>query len=326
MTTEPTLNPTDVTLPGPGRIGLRGRLWPAAQPRGVVVIAHGLGEHGGSYGHVAEALGREVDVDVLAFDFRGHGLSGGRRGVVRRYEDLCDDLRAAVAWAAERRPGLPRFALGHSNGGQVVLRAVLDGGLDVSGVVLSNPALRVRSPVPRWKLGVGHVLRRFAPGVTLAAAVDLATLTRDPAMIEARRVDPLRHDRVNGPLFFGLVEGGLMIHRRAGEITVPVLLVLGGADPIIDPSFTSEVFDRLGSADKTRVVFPETLHEPLNDLDREAVLAAIGDWLPPAPPGALRSPSVGLPRAPIRPSGEEGGDRRRVDGPEGLRIQRARAR
>ena len=70
-----------------------------------------------------------------------------------------------------------------------------------------------------------------------------------------------------------------MIHRRAQEITLPVLLLLGGADPIIDGGFTSEVFERLGSADKTRVVYPETLHEPLNDLDREAALAAIGDWL-----------------------------------------------
>jgi lysophospholipase len=205
--------------------------------------------------------------------------------MVNRYEDLCDDLRAAVAWAARERPGLTRFALGHSNGGQVVLRSILEGGLDVAGVVLSNPALRVASPIPRWKLGVGRALRRFAPGVTLRTDIDLATLTRDPAMIAARRDDPLRHSRVNGPLFFGLVEGGATIHRRAAEIAAPILLVLGESDPIIDAAFSSEVFDRLGSADKTRVTFPEALHEPLNDLDRGAVLDAIGRWLAARLPG-----------------------------------------
>ena len=186
MMTEPTPNVRDVTLSGPGTIGLQGRLWSADRPRGVIIIAHGLGEHGGSYGHVAQSLIREASVDVLAVDFRGHGRSPGPRGVVRDYGDLCDDLRAAVAWAAAERPGLPRFALGHSNGGQVVLRAALDGGLDVSGIILSNPALRVASPVPRWKIGIGYFLRRFAPGVTLPVGVDLTTLTRDPVMIAAR--------------------------------------------------------------------------------------------------------------------------------------------
>jgi alpha-beta hydrolase superfamily lysophospholipase len=232
-----------------------------------------------SYCHVAEGLAQLAGVDVLALDFRGHGRSPGRRGVVRRYEDLCDDLRAAVAWAGEERPGRPRFVLGHSNGGLVALRAVLDGGLDVAGIILSNPALRVASPVPKWKVGVGHVLRRVAPRVTLDTAVDLATLTRDPAMIAARRDDPLRHSRINGPLFFGLLEGGATVHRRAGEIAVPILLVLGESDPLIDSAFTAAVFDRLGSLDKARATFPEALHEPLNDLDRAAVLDAVAAWL-----------------------------------------------
>lgn len=279
MTTDHPPPCRDVTIGGTGRLPLRGWFWPAPAPRGVVVVAHGLGEHGGAYAHVAEALGRSARVDLLAVDFRGHGRSPGRRGVVNRYEDLCDDLRAAVAWAEAERPELPRFALGHSNGGQVVLRAVLDGGLDVAGLILSNPALRVATPIPRWKLGVGRVLRRVAPGVTLGTEIDLATLTRDPAMIAARRDDPLRHARVNGPLFFGIVEGGKAIARRAGEIRLPVLLVLGESDPIIDAAFSSDVFDRLASADKTRLIFPEALHEPLNDLDREAVLAAIGGWI-----------------------------------------------
>ncbi len=279
MTTDPPQTCRDLTISGPGGPALRAWFWPSSRPRGVVVVAHGLGEHGGAYAHVAAALGRSSGVDLLAVDFRGHGRSPGRRGVVRRYEELCDDLRAAVAWAADERPGLPRFALGHSNGGQVVLRALLDGGLDVAGAVLSNPALRVASPVSRWKRGLGRALRRLAPTVTFGTDIDLATLTRDPVMIAARRDDPLRHDRINGPLFFGIVEGGATIHRRAGEIALPVLLVLGAADPLIDAAFTSTVFDRLGSADKTRVVFPEMLHEPLNDLEREAVLGAIGGWL-----------------------------------------------
>src|SRR5262249_25409202 len=62
---------------------LRGSWWRRESPRGVVVIAHGYGEHGGGYWRVAEALGSRLELDVIATDFRGHGHSGGRRGVVR---------------------------------------------------------------------------------------------------------------------------------------------------------------------------------------------------------------------------------------------------
>src|SRR5438876_11543117 len=55
-------------------------------PRGMVVVAHGFGEHGACYDHVARAVGTAAGVDFVAADFRGHGRSPGRRGVVRSEE------------------------------------------------------------------------------------------------------------------------------------------------------------------------------------------------------------------------------------------------
>ncbi len=105
---------------------LRGRWWHRAEPRGAMLIAHGFGEHGGTYRRVAEALGASLDLDVVAVDLRGHGTSPGRRGIVRRYDELVDDLTSAMEWLVQREPGLPRFLLGHSNGGQVALRFALE--------------------------------------------------------------------------------------------------------------------------------------------------------------------------------------------------------
>ncbi len=90
---------------------LRGRWWHRAEPRGAMLIAHGFGEHGGTYRHVAEALGASLDIDVIAVDLRGHGASPGRRGMVRRYDELTDDLASAMEWVAQREPNLPRFLL-----------------------------------------------------------------------------------------------------------------------------------------------------------------------------------------------------------------------
>jgi alpha-beta hydrolase superfamily lysophospholipase len=222
-----------------------------------------------------------VGADFLAPDLRGHGRSPGRRGVVGRYDDLVSDLLAALEWAGQARPGLPRFVLGHSNGGQVSLRAVLDPGADgvIAGLIVSNPSLKLASKVPGYKLRLGRFLLRHAPHVTLRAPLEAGKLSRDPAMQRKRTADPLCHNRMSAPLFFGMVEGGPLIVERASEITLPVLMILGGADPIVDPVASRAMFERLGSADKTLQIFPSMLHEPLNDVGREQVMADMAAWL-----------------------------------------------
>src|SRR5271154_7142863 len=134
---------------------LRGRWWCRPGPRGVVIIAHGFGEHGGSYRRVADGLGSALDLDVVAVDFRGHGRSPGRRGVVRQYDDLTSDLQSVLDWTSARMPDVHRFLLGHSNGGQVALRVALEGQTAIAGIIASNPALRVALPIPPHKLRLG---------------------------------------------------------------------------------------------------------------------------------------------------------------------------
>ncbi len=51
---------------------------PEGDPRGVLVLCHGLGEHARRYDHVAERL-TEIGLVVYAPDHRGHGRSGGKR-------------------------------------------------------------------------------------------------------------------------------------------------------------------------------------------------------------------------------------------------------
>jgi alpha-beta hydrolase superfamily lysophospholipase len=271
--------PSDVVIPSLDGLPLKGWYWSRPNPRGVVVIAHGFGEHGGCYRHVAEALGRAIDIDVVSPDLRGHGRSPGRRGYVGSYEQLIGDLRAAVSWARRIGPGLPRFVLGHSNGGQLALRLALEPKCDVAGLIVSNPSLKVATHVPLAKLVVARILRRLAPGVTLSAKLAPDLLTRDPAMQREHETDPLRHSRMSAPLFFGMVEGGVLVAARAPEIRLPLLMILGSADPVIDPEFSRLVFEQFGSDDKTLLIFPKMLHEPVNELGRDQVLADIASWL-----------------------------------------------
>jgi len=270
---------SELTVPSRDGVDLKARWWAVSRPRGMVVVAHGLGEHGGAYAHLAEAIGPALGVDFIALDFRGHGRSSGRRGLVRRYEDLVEDLRAAVAWAKSRRPDVPLFLLGHSNGGQVVLRLALEGADGVAGVIASNPSIRIAMPVPPGKLKLGKMLLSLAPWITLRAEAPSAWMTRDPAMQQMYRTDNLRHNRISAPLFFGMVEGGEMLLARAGEIRAPILMLIGGQDPVVSPQSNRQFYDRLGSADKTLLLYPKMLHEPINELGREQVFDDLIRWI-----------------------------------------------
>src|SRR3954452_23731057 len=101
---DATLTILDVTYPASDGTQIQARHWPRPAPSGVLVISHGVGEHGGCYRHVAEELGPRLNVDVLALDYRGHGRSPGDRGVVGKYEDYLGDFAGALAWADRERP------------------------------------------------------------------------------------------------------------------------------------------------------------------------------------------------------------------------------
>ncbi|MBK9489391.1 MAG: alpha/beta hydrolase [Haliscomenobacter sp.] len=78
------LNTTD-------NINLRCLVWDHVEPRAVIAIVHGIGEHCGRYNHVAEYFNQQ-GYAVMAYDHRGHGESGGPRGHAPNLESLLDDL------------------------------------------------------------------------------------------------------------------------------------------------------------------------------------------------------------------------------------------
>ncbi|ODT99152.1 MAG: lysophospholipase [Planctomycetes bacterium SCN 63-9] len=270
---------TDVVVLTEDRVALRGRMWKSSAPRAMLIVAHGFGEHGGSYRHVAEELAGTHAIDVLAVDFRGHGRSPGRRGVIRRYDLFVDDLRDIVRWAARQNPGLPLFALGHSNGGQVALRLLVEGCRQIKGLVVSNPAIRIGLEIPRSKILLGKLLKAFAPWITLSSGSPSTDLTSDPRMRITFQNDPLRHNRINPPFYFGMVEGEKYLMSRAAKITLPILMLLGSQDPVIDPNTSREFFEKVASADKTLLIYPGMLHEPLNEVGREQVIGDLVGWI-----------------------------------------------
>src|SRR5437764_3376881 len=96
--------------------------WSAAEPRCIVLISHGYGEHAGRYEHVAQRLVDELDAAVYGPDHRGHGHTDGPTGLVEDGELLTADLHGVGELAQSEHPGLPVALIGHSMGGLIATR------------------------------------------------------------------------------------------------------------------------------------------------------------------------------------------------------------
>ncbi len=258
------------------------RLWaqgwrPQAEPRAVVCLVHGGGEHSGRYAHVAAAL-TAASYAFLAFDLRGHGRSEGPRGHAPSYEVLLDDLGRFLDEAARRFPGLPRFLYGHSLGGNLALNYALRRRPALAGVIVTSPFLRPAFRPPPWKLALGRVLYRLWPLFSMSNEVNPQALSRDRGIARAYTSDPLVHNRVTARAGLDVLQAGRWAIDHAPEFSLPLLIVHGGADAIASPEASRRFAERVPSAVTLRV-WEGLYHEVHNEPERQAVLAFVLGWL-----------------------------------------------
>jgi alpha-beta hydrolase superfamily lysophospholipase len=254
------------------------RDWPRAQPRGALLIAHGLGEHSGRYERLA-AWFNQRGYAVRGYDQRGHGRTPGRRGGLRHGDDLLQDL---VTVYHDYAAGLaqPPLLLGHSMGGLVAVRAVLDGLIEPPALVLSSPALRSWES-PRM-IALARLLSRIAPGIPLPNGLDFDKLSHDRQVVADYRSDPLRHGWITPRLADFIFGAGAACIADAATLALPTLLLVADDDGLVDPS-GSRAFARKAAASGqlTTRYFSTLYHELFNEAEpgRSQVLMQLADWL-----------------------------------------------
>jgi acylglycerol lipase len=275
--------------------GARGRriFWrswlPGGAPTAVVVIAHGAGEHSGRYEHVAAAL-VNAGYAVFALDHRGHGRSDGPRALIEHVELTVSDLDQLVVLAAAAHPGLPVFLLGHSMGAMIALRYAPVHQDRLAGVILSG-ALAALEDVPAPLRLVGQLLSRIAPRTPLIA-IDPSLVSRDPAVVQAYREDPLvHHGKLPARTAAQIADTVGAFPQTVGAITVPILILYGTADALCPPAGSIMLGERVGSADRTVTPYDGLFHEILNEPERETVLGDIRKWLAARASAPLRDPA-----------------------------------
>ncbi len=269
----------ETTFHGAGGLELYFQAWqPNGALRGVVAIVHGLGEHSGRYSSLVEAL-TDHGLAVTTFDLRGHGKSPGLRGHVDSWSEYREDVDEFLRYTSSHFMHLPLFLFGHSLGALIVTDYVIFHPDRLAGLIVSGHPLRPTGAAKPHLLLLARILSRYKPKFVIPLGLDPSALSRDPAVVEAYRNDPLVQTKVTARWGTEALAAVARVRARAMEIEMPVLIVHGGSDEINSVEGSRELLDLVMSTDKTLRVYAGGRHEPHNDLEKEEAITDIVDWI-----------------------------------------------
>ncbi|WP_261858988.1 alpha/beta hydrolase [Photobacterium sanguinicancri] len=248
------------------------------RPHAIVIVVHGLGEHSGRYQNLVQTL-LPLNIAVYGLDHLGHGQSEGKRVFIDSFDEYIDTLDNYVDQVKETRPDCPLFLIGHSMGGLITSTYLLQHQNKVNGAVLSAPAIQPPAQISPLLIKLGKYIAAIAPALP-AVALDIKGISRDPSVIERYLQDPLVHS--------GNVTAGLSrqiqlamdnMAQNAHLINLPLLILQGTEDRLVNPRGANFLVNAVSSTDKTLKQYDGLYHELFNEPEKEHVLKDLSEWL-----------------------------------------------
>jgi len=301
------MNHTTFWLTANDRSRLYVNQWlPDAPPKALIMVSHGMAEHGGRYVRLAEAL-CGAGYGVFALDQRGHGRTAdeGTLGLFAEqdgWSKVVGDLASLNQHIGQQQPGVPIILLGHSMGSYIAQAYLLHHSASLHGAVLSGSnfqpvalyrtarlitraerlrqGLRGRSALIEF-LSFGSFNQAFKPNRT---AFDW--LSRDPDEVDRYLHDPLCGFRCTNQLWFDLL-GGLQQISKASNLAqidpgLPILVIGGECDPVSEGKRLKSLAHALREAGCQNLqlnIYPQARHEVFNETNRDEVTADVLTWL-----------------------------------------------
>ncbi len=249
-----------------------------AVAKATVCLIHGYDDHHGRYTHVRDALNAQ-GFSVVSCDYRGHGSAGGMRGAINRFSEFLEDFDALWLRARELSGATPLFPLAHSLGGLILTHALVRGLEGARGAILSSPYYALSLTPPPVKLFFGRLLGNLWGTAPIPTEIRATQLSRDPEWVKKTDADQVLF-RVLRPRFFNEATAAqLALAGQGPKIKLPLYMFNGGNDPLVSSPAGKAFFDTIGSADKQYKEYPGMLHETMNELGKEEVLADIARWI-----------------------------------------------
>lgn len=244
--------------------------WEATEPKGVIVIVHGAAEHHGRYKWLIEMF-RLSGFHVVMGDLPGQGTTTRRkRGHIQSFDEYINEVADWVE--AAKTFQLPMFLLGHSMGGLVVIRTLQEKRLPISGVLLSSPCLGLVTYPSKGLDVLSKMLNYVAPAMLFDSGLSVELATRNEEVREMDKNDSLYVTRVSVRWYRELVKAMKLARRNIDKFPdVPLLLMQGGDDKIVDKTAVKQWFDELPISEKVYKEWDSLYHEIFNEPEREDV-------------------------------------------------------
>jgi lysophospholipase len=293
------------TVVTPDGVRLRYGRWRTTARRslGTICILHGRGESIEKYFETTSDLRRRGFV-VATFDWRGQGgsdrhLSNPMKGHVDSFAEYDRDLEAFSQQVMLPDCPPPHYALGHSMGALVALRASAGARSRYARMVLSGPFIafgptRPPQPIPcriaafMTAIGLGEISARGQAAETIAhIPFEGNRLTDDPRRFARNRAiaEKLPEVSVEGPTY-GWLYASCRASREARapdfarSIKVPTLFVVGALDRVVSVGAVERLAAEMRPGGQ--VVIAGAQHELLMERDsiREQFFAAFDAFIP----------------------------------------------
>jgi acylglycerol lipase len=251
---------------------------PEAECKAVLLVVHGLAEHSGRYMNVVNHF-VPLGYAVYGIDHLGHGKSEGTRVYVERFTDYTDTLKIYFDMIRTWRPDKPIVLVGHSLGGLIGVLYLLEHQDELAGAVLSGPLVKMAGDISPLVVFMGKLLSVLMPKAGLTALI-AEGISRDPAVVQAYVNDPLVYTgKITARLAGELVAATHCITAESAKITLPLLIVQGSEDKLVDPAGAKILYDTVRSTDKTLKIYEGFHHEVFNEPERAQVLGDVEAWL-----------------------------------------------
>jgi acylglycerol lipase len=254
--------------------------WRSGQspPSAAVVFLHGIASHAGWFSVTAADLNRH-GVEVYGLDRRGSGRSGGPRGHLDRYERALDDVEQLVRLVAAEHPQIPVFLAASSWAAKLGVVYAAQRAGPLSGLLLLGPGLLPRVNLAPWRRALvvtGHLVR---PTARLPIPLTPELYTANPPYRDYIRADPLRLLEATTQFYWETARLDRRRDRDTPRLVLPVLLLQGEDDQMMDVPATRRWFAQLGGELTTYRAYPDAGHTLDFEPDRTQYLDDMLAWL-----------------------------------------------
>ncbi len=229
------------------------RVWrPISKINKIFIISHGMGGHGEFFVLLADKVFNE-GIMVIAPDYRNHGHSDGKKGDLKKFNYILQDLHEFINYISEQYPDTPIYLLGESMGGVVNINYVAEYPENLTGMILFSPAVKIKFSLKRRILLILItlpllILRIFAPSSRIISAKGRENEgISNPIHQQYDKTDPNHLEKISARYLIQLLKYIRKSVSKASKINIPTVIFQGTSDGEVSLEGVSEFFEKLNS-------------------------------------------------------------------------------